>query len=347
MKKPRFAEKLSAALRRGKPAPASENSAASAKAPPAPRSGASLPARALLAALFACGIFAGYCLCAAFESALMSAALDADIASARAVARRAPSFANAGRSGGIDEFTKENPFGADVRAAAETEKKGAAKASPETLKSLTLRGTLPGVGAWIDVSGNTRLVLKGQSVEGFTLSDIKYSEALLSDGAGEHSLYLLLSGGGDKTAASGDRSRRRTRPGGGAPPPGPPPRAPPAPAKQELDFSGLEPASEGQEGAVPRELVDALLMNPYDELAKVRMVPTPDMSGMRLESLASDSVLARVGVAQGDVISAINGVSITNVADASNALNSLMAGSRFDVTVMRGGKPVELRYQVK
>ena len=230
-----------------------------------------------------------------------------------------------------------------MRAAAETEKRGAAKASLETLKSLTLRGTLPGVGAWIDVSGNTRLVLKGQSVEGFTLSDIKYSEALLSDGAGEHSLYLLLSGGGDKAAASGDRSRRRTRRSNA-------PRRQTerrAPAKQELDFSGLEPASEGQEGAVPRELVDALLMNPYDELAKVRMVPTPDMSGMKLESLASDSVLARVGVAQGDVISAINGVSITNVADASNALNSLMAGSRFDVTVMRGGKPVELRYQVK
>ena len=46
MKQPRFAEKLSAALRRGKTAPASENSAASAKATPASRSGASLPARA-------------------------------------------------------------------------------------------------------------------------------------------------------------------------------------------------------------------------------------------------------------------------------------------------------------
>ncbi len=338
MKKPRFAEKLSAALRRGKTAPASGNSAASAKATPAPRSGASLPARALLAALFACGIFAGYCLCAAFESALMSAALDADLASARAVARRAPSFANAGRSGGIDEFTKENPFGADVRAVTNTEKRGAAKASPETLKSLTLRGTLPGVGAWIDVSGNTRLVLKGQSVEGFTLSEIEYSRALLSGGAEEHALYLILSGGGRPAAADRRRprradTRRRTQQ-----------RAPGKPARA---FAGRAPASDGREGAVPRELVDALLMNPYDELAKVRMVPTPDMSGMKLESLASDSVLARVGVAQGDVISAINGVSITNVADASNALNSLMAGSRFDVTVMRGGKPVELRYQVK
>ena len=328
--KPRFAEKFQAFIPRGNPA--------------APSAGpASSSARSVLAALVVCGIFAGYCLCSSLESAMMSAALEADAETARAVSRRGPSFANAGRSGGAGGFTEENPFGADVRAAKDTGKSSAAKAAPETLQSMTLRGTLPGVGAWIEVSGNTRLVLKGQSVEGFTLSDIKYSEALLSDGAGEHSLYLLLSGGGDKTAASGDRSRRRTRRSNA-------PRRQTerrAPAKQELDFSGLEPASEGQEGAVPRELVDALLMNPYDELAKVRMVPTPDMSGMRLESLASDSVLARVGVAQGDVISAINGVSITNVADASNALNSLMAGSRFDVTVMRGGKPVELRYQVK
>ena len=323
--KPRFAEKFQVFIPRGNPAAPSAGPASSA-------------ARSVLAALFVCGIFAGYCLCSSLESAMMSAALEADAETARAVSRRGPSFANAGRSGGVGGFTEENPFGADVRAAKDIGKSSAAKAAPETLKSMTLRGTLPGVGAWIEVSGNTRLVLKGQSVEGFTLSEIEYSRALLSGGAEEHALYLILSGGGRPAAADRRRprraeTRRRTQQ-----------RAPEKPA---LDFSGLEPASEGREGAVPRELVDALLMNPYDELAKVRMVPTPDMSGMKLERLASDSVLARVGVAQGDVISAINGVSITNVADASNALNSLMAGTRFDVTVLRGGKPVELRYQVK
>ena len=323
--KPRFAEKFQVFIPRGNPAAPSAGPASSA-------------ARSVLAALFVCGIFAGYCLCSSLESAMMSAALEADAETARAVSRRGPSFANAGRSGGAGGFTEENPFGADVRAAKDIGKSSAAKAAPETLKSMTLRGTLPGVGAWIEVSGNTRLVLKGQSVEGFTLSEIEYSRALLSGGAEEHALYLILSGGGRPAAADRRRprraeTRRRTQQ-----------RAPEKPA---LDFSGLEPASEGREGAVPRELVDALLMNPYDELAKVRMVPTPDMSGMKLERLASDSVLARVGVAQGDVISAINGVSITNVADASNALNSLMAGTRFDVTVLRGGKPVELRYQVK
>lgn len=98
---------------------------------------------------------------------------------------------------------------------------------------------------------------------------------------------------------------------------------------------------------MPRELVDALLMNPYDELGKLRMVPADDGSGMQLERIAPDSVFARVGVAQGDVIQAVNGVTISNMADAANAVNSLMAGTRFDVTVQRKGKPLELKYQVK
>ena len=47
------------------------------------------------------------------------------------------------------------------------------------------------------------------------------------------------------------------------------------------------------------------------------------------------------------MIQAVNGVKITNMGDAANAVNSLMAGSRFDVSVMRGGKPLELKYQVR
>ena len=300
--------------------------------------GARASALPLLAALFLCGIFAGGCFCYAFETALMSAALKSDEKTALAAARRTPSPANAVRMEGAGAFTVANPFGADVRPAKEDKRGGAAKPSPDTLKSMTLRGTLPGTGAWIETGGKTYFVLKGQNAGGFTLSDIKYSEARLSDGTGEYTLYLILSGGerpdkADKRRARRANTQRRTQR-----------RAPEKPA---LDFSGVEPASDGREGAVPRELVDALLMNPYDELAKVRMTPMPDLSGMRIERLDSGSILSRVGVAQGDVISAVNGVNITNVADATNALNSLISGSRFDVTVLRGGKPMELRYQVK
>ena len=113
-----------------------------------------------------------------------------------------------------------------------------------------------------------------------------------------------------------------------------------------LDFSKIDPARDGKEGSVPRELVDKLIMNPYDEMGKMRMTPA-EGGGMRLERIAPDSVLGVVGVTQGDVIKAINGINISNMGDAANAMNSLMSGSRFDVTVDRGGKPLELKYQVK
>ena len=294
-------------------------------------------AKVLYTTLLLCGLFAGYCLCSLMENALLIASYEADKRTARAVNRRAPSFVNTGFIGGIDEFTEENPFGADMKVvqSKSTEK---VKPMPEALKSMTLHGTLPDIGAWIDAGEEAVLVLKGQTIEGFTLSDIGYREATLYDGHEEHSLHLLLSGGEPQTQPKKQTRTRRTST-----------RKRQAERRTEtrLDFSGLEPASEGQEGAVPRELVDALLMNPYDELAKVRMVPTPDSSGMRLERLSSDSILSRVGVAQGDVISAVNGVQITNVADATNALSSLISGNRFDVTVVRGGKPIDLRYQVK
>ena len=48
-----------------------------------------------------------------------------------------------------------------------------------------------------------------------------------------------------------------------------------------------------------------------------------------------------------DVIKAVNGVQITNLSDATNAVNSMMSGTRFDVTLERSNKPLELKYQVK
>jgi S1-C subfamily serine protease len=87
-------------------------------------------------------------------------------------------------------------------------------------------------------------------------------------------------------------------------------------------------------------------MNPYDEIAKMRMVPA-EGGGMQLVRIDPDSVLGLVGVKKDDVIKAVNGVQITNLSDATNAVNSMMSGTRFDVRVERSGKPLELKYQVK
>lgn len=274
--------------------------------------------------LTVCGLIAGLCLCLAVSGALMRLSLSADIETARSAGTRAPSFANAKSAGGLSDFTSVNPFGAD------RPKQEEAPTAAAAIDSLTLQGTLPNVGAWITgADGATSLVLKGQEIGGYKLVEIKYGEAVLALGEKRQSIYLFLSGSSP------------------APFSAPASSAPSGGAKPKLDFSGVVAADDGKEGAVPRELVDALLMNPYDELGKMRMTPAEDGSGMKLERIAPDSVFARVGVAQGDVIQAINGVNISNMADAANAVNSLMAGTRFDVKVKRGDKPLELKYQVK
>ena len=284
--------------------------------------------RASLPVLFIGGVLAGLCICLLLKGMLISFSADAQKSTAARAARRAPSFAASGASIGLASFTDVDPFGADIRTGGKSEQK-----SP--LSDISLKGTLPNIGAWIAGTDGTLFYLKGQNVSGYQLKEVKYGEAVLYDGKERHSLFLTLSGGSAaKTPApvrqAPARPERRSQP-----------------ARPKLDFSGIEAASADKEGAIPRELVDALLMNPYDELKKMRLIPADDGSGMLLQHVDKDSVFAHVGVAQGDVIQAVNGVNITNMGEAANAVNSLMAGSRFDVSVLRNGKQVDLKYQVK
>ncbi len=269
---------------------------------------------------FLAGLLIALCLCRMGESLIMARALDARMNLAEKISTRSPSFANSNLNAELASLTEQNPFKADIPAQSDDIRQTA-----YPISSLMLAGTLPKVGAWIRDDSGTSLILKGQEIRGYKLEDISYGKILLSNGGESYPLYLVLSGG--NTVA-------------------PPPPAANAGKKSDLDMSAIVAAGDGKEGSVPRELVDKLLMNPYDEIAKMRMVPH-EGGGMQLERIAPDSVLGVVGVAQGDVIKALNGVNITNMGDIANAVNSLMAGTRFDVTVNRGGKPLELKYQVK
>lgn len=218
-------------------------------------------------------------------------------------------------------MTEMNPFASE---SPESEDKSESK---YPVSSLMLAGTLPNVAAWIRDDAGTHLVLKGQELKGYKLESVAYGSALVSSGGETYPLHLNLSGGESV-------------------PPPPPPSLPAASKKHDADYSSIVAAGDGKEGSVPRGLVDKLLMNPYDEIAKMRMTPA-EGGGMKLERIAADSVLGLVGVSQGDVVKAINGINISNLGDVANAVNSLMSGSRFDVTVDRGGKPLDLKYQVK
>ena len=281
---------------------------------------AELGASLLKLTFFLTGFLCSLCFCWMAENMLMSRSLEERLLLAESVSRRAPSFANANIDRSFGGLTALNPFNAAL-----PPEKEEAKTAAYPVTSLVLAGTLPNIGAWITDDTGTHLILKGQEIKGYKLDEIKYGKIVLSVGSSKHEVFLVLSGGSIV----------------------PPPPMPANPGKKSgLDLSAVVAAGEGKEGTVPRELVDKLLMNPYDEVAKMRMVPA-DGGGMRLERIAPDSVLGTVGVVQGDVIKALNGVTITNMGDIANAVNSMMSGTRFDVSVMRGGKPVDLKYQVK
>ena len=268
---------------------------------------------------FLAGLLIALCLCRMGESLIMARALDARMNLAEKISTRSPSFANSNLNAELASLTEQNPFKADIPAQSDDIRQTA-----YPISSLMLAATLPKVGARIRDDSGTSLILKGQEIRGYKLEDISYGKILLSNGGESYPLYLVLSGG--NTVA-------------------PPPPAANAGKKSDLDMSAIVAAGDGKEGSVPRELVDKLLMNPYDEIAKMRMVPAD--GGMQLQRIASDSVLAAVGVTEGDIIKAVNGVRITNMGDVANAVNSMMSGTRFDVSVTRGGKPLDLKYLVK
>ena len=248
------------------------------------------------------------------------AALDLG-AQIQALAKNPPRTAAQDPSRKLEVFREANPFGLAARPQT-------GGADQTDLAALAVAGTLPGVGAWIRTAEATDLVLVNQSFRGFRLVRVDPDRIYLLKDEQVHKVFLYLSGG---------------IPEAPKPTPGATVGGSPVPA------GAVQPASEGKDGTLSRELLDKLLMNPYDELSKVRLIPqtSGDAQGMQVESIQPDSVLGQLGVGPGDTIQSLNGVPIRNLSDVANAVNSLLGGSRMDVTVLREGKPVNLGYAVK
>lgn len=191
-------------------------------------------------------------------------------------------------------------------------------------------GSLPSAAAWLREGDKVTLVLVGQVYEGFTLKEILPYSVILSKDNVNYQVYISYKDEGLEASSVT-------------------PRAPSSPSPSESKTQ-ITPASEGTEGAVARELVDSLLMNPLEELKKVRLIPKFEDGnpvGIEVANVMEGSLLGELGVQKGDVIRSVNGVVIRNMGDVANAINSLMGGSRFEVAVGRGDSEVMLNYVVK
>lgn len=286
--------------------------------------GVLLPASSFLAGLIIASV-----ICFFIEFSLLSGSTEAKYTLAERISGRAPSLVYSMKADPYQDFSALNPLGALMP----DKSKGSSENQSYQIKDINLAGTLPGIGAWIRDRSSTRFILKGEIINGYRVDDVKYMEITLLNGDKKHLLFMNISTG---NLTPPQRASSRPQPKSAAT----------KKTTQKEGYPGIEPASEGVEGIVPRELVDKLLMNPYDEIAKMRMVPV-EGGGMKLARIDPDSVLGLVGVRKDDVIKAVNGVEITNLSDATNAVNSMMSGTRFDVKVERSGNPLELKYQVK
>ena len=237
---------------------------------------------------------------------------------------------------GLETFLASNPFKVSERKP-ETKPEPVHKEPEEVpeedtgLEDVILRGTLPGIGAWIDTKGSLTLLLVGREIENYKLKSVSYSEAVFNRDDHLVTKYIVY----------GDVAQSQPKPQPSRP-------APVQPKQEAPKPSGNIVAADGNnEGQVPSELVSNMVQNPFDELKRIRIRPNEQAGGLEVQWIQNDSLLKRLGVRRGDVIRSVNGIPFTNMGDIANSISSLMHSDRFDVEVTRGGKSTALRYVVK
>jgi general secretion pathway protein C len=141
---------------------------------------------------------------------------------------------------------------------------------------------------------------------------------------------------------------------GGAvpPPPTPAPVASTNNDKDDLQASldnGIKKTADNTY-EIDRNLVDKVLANPMAVAKGARVVPAVKNgkpNGFKLYAIRPSSVYAKLGLANGDTIQAINGMELTTADKALEVYTALKSMTSFEMEVTRRGKPVTLKYTVR
>ena len=241
---------------------------------------------------------------------------------------------------GLESFLASNPFKVtpqktDTPPPEPVKPQAEPPKEPDTtLDEIILRGTLPGIGAWIEVKNELKLLLVGKNIDQYKLIAVSYSDVMFRKGE-ESPVKKYITYGPTEALKKAEAPKQ----------PAPTPSKPaPTPPKQGNIVAAVPGAQEGQ---IPGELVSNLVQNPFDELKRIRIRPNESAGGLEVQWIQNDSLLKRLGVQRGDVIRSVNGIPFTNMGDIANSISSLMTSERFDVEVTRGGQNTALRYVVK
>ena len=278
------------------------------------------------AAAFLCGIILAQALGLALGTRTLSLRLER-AKTARPLTLPQEMAGTPGRN--LDAFSGRNLFGLEGSAA------GTVTASARH-GEVELLGTLPPMAALFRVDGTSRAVLVGQKLGGETLRRVEGTRVYLAEAGRDRTLEVLYAGAGGQ---------------GQAPAPPAPPASRREPAKKTAPRSGITSPSGSQEGTIEREMINQLLMDPYQEMNRVRLRPKigedGSPQGIEAQWLHKESLLLAMGLQSGDVIHSVNDIPIRTTSDIVNAMNSLLNSDRFVIAFFRDGADSQVSYSVK
>jgi len=163
------------------------------------------------------------------------------------------------------------------------------------------------------------------------------------DDIAEDRVYLTFSGGRREYLDLLDRPQ----PAPGAPAPATP-TAPTDPLSAELD-KGIKKVGE-HNYEVQRSTLDSLLGNMAALAKGARIVPeTKDgkPAGFKLFSIRPDGPFAKIGLLNGDVVSAINGLEMNSPDQALLAYTKLKTANHLSVAIERNGQKITKDYNIR
>ena len=187
-----------------------------------------------------------------------------------------------------------------------------------SLAAAILKGTSPGYLAWLEDEGILRLVMLGSSFDAYTLEKVTHIDATFVKDD-EYVVKEITYGGGRQSASVPVRRPQENI--AYLPPP------------------QVIPPYQGNMGG-NNDFA-------YEELSKLRMSSAIGGQGLRMDWIDPESVLARAGVEQNDVILVINEVGINSVMDMTNLLSTFEDKYQFTIEVVRNGEPTTVEYYIR
>jgi general secretion pathway protein C len=114
---------------------------------------------------------------------------------------------------------------------------------------------------------------------------------------------------------------------------------------------GITPVSENQ-FVVNQSFLEKNLLNLNEILQTARAIPYVDPSsgkfkGFLIQSIDPSSPFKKLGVNQGDVLTAVNDIVLDNAGKGLEAFQKLRNSPKVSLQVLRGGQPVSMSYDIK